>query len=228
MAYFSLRVKGGHGGYGPVSRRCQKGDATQTHQYAYMVPVGERPPPPMVSPPLGGPLADRGMTLEALALTGTHQRAHRGGRGLLQDGQNLQNQRGAHAGVRLEALALTGTHQRAHRGGRGLFLQDDQNLQNQRATGAAHTGVRLEALALTGTHQRAHRGGGEAFCKMTITCKPSGPTGGGGGGALFKATMTMAGEWGGCQTSTIYIYIYVYKFPAKGQVLRTNFLFEGI
>ena len=29
--------------------------------------------------------------------------------------------------------------------------------------------------ALTGTHQRAHRGG-EAFCKMTITCKTSGAT----------------------------------------------------
>ena len=29
--------------------------------------------------------------------------------------------------------------------------------------------------ALTGTHQRAHRGG-EAFCKMTITCKPRGTT----------------------------------------------------
>ena len=61
---------------------------------------------------------------------------------------------------------------------------------------------------------------------MTTTCKPSGPTGGGGGGALFKATMTMAGEGGGVPDlyhiyAHIYVYIYIYaSVPKEYQVQR--------
>ena len=56
---------------------------------------------------------------------------------------------------------------------------------------------------------------------MTRTCKPTGPTGGGRGGALFKATMTMAGEGGGGARPLPYIYIYytyIYIYSNKGDL----------
>ena len=62
-------------------------------------------------------------------------------------------------------------------------MQDDQNLQNQQAH---REGYDSRSLG-TGTHQRADRGGG--------------------GGALFKATMTMAGG-GGVVPDLYHIYIY--------------------
>ena len=74
------------------------------------------------------------------------------------------------------------------------------------------------------THQRAHRGGGEAFCKMTISCKTSGPTGGGGGAALFKATMTMAGGGGARPLPYIYIVLVICFFFFFLKVVLSLFL----
>ena len=81
----------------------RKGGADHIYACIHIYGSGRRaatPPPQWYPPPhlRGGGGVDRGTTLEALALTGTHQRAHRGGgRGLLQDDHNLQNQR-AHRG----------------------------------------------------------------------------------------------------------------------------------